>query len=704
MGNIFTQPLNNNINQNIVDTFEENDDENENSSDESYKILNDNNQLKLSNGKINQEKLYIVKKLNSNRLKYYTMKQFNTKISEDKFQYALNKVKKLMFLEKHENIISYLDSYQEVNKILFIMDYHYGNTLKERIELQLNKRIHSTNNNIKTCNFSETLIWYWFLNILNALCYLHNNEIYHGDIKPDNLFIDSRTGALKIGNFSLDKLDENYFKMLNVRNYTSLLYKPPEYRFINDYKFNFNDESLFKYLNGKCDVFSLGCILFELVYLKRAILNPFLKETVLVHEQHENEFPIDLISLIDSCLEYNHEKRLEAQELFDLESVKKYNSIDSSVFYSAYKEQIIPTIDFKKNFSFDHLKSNCIKVYLDNNFKPSSIISLKYGQNLIIISLNKYLNESDYSFLYTNSNIDPYIQQQIQSKLVIYSEFGEYVYEFYSYLVEMEGKFERKIFNFKIYSMCIDEENCHIYISTDTNGILRLKYTKNFHNKELIFDSSLNTLNVNKKIGLNKVNFTAKCIHLVVNSLTNDRHLLISDNLTSNLMLLKFKTEKCKIDYNIEWCVQIHDKVSIFQMFTTNNEIICLLNDLVTIQVYYLTTGLFKRDNKHKLSLFNIDTIQALALDSDFNIYSTDGYQFYSININTFDLYNVCSLKNSVNTISSTHRQQPLFNSIVFMQILINGKIILLKDVVQTENSILYILTPMFSSSEDESN
>jgi hypothetical protein len=266
----------------------------------------------------------------------------------------------------------------------------------------------------------------------------------------------------------------------------------------------------------------------------------------------------------------------------------------------------------------------------------------------------------------------------------------------------MEGKFERKIFNFKIYSMCFDEENCHIYISTDTNSILRLKYMKNFHNKELIFDSSLNTSNVNKKIGLNKVNFTAKCIHLVVNSLTNDRNLLISDDLTNNLMLLKFKTEKCKIDYNIEWCVHIHDKVSIFQIFTTNNEIICLLNDLVTIQVYYLTTGLLKRDNKHKLSLFNIDTIQALALDSDFNVYSTDGYQFYSININTFDLYNVCSLKNSLNTISSTHRQQPLFNSIVFMQILVNGKIILLKDVVQTENSILYILSPSFS--EDESN
>ena len=721
MGNIFTTPATSSLSSTYyLDSFDDdNDDDNASISDESYKILNDN-QLKFSNGKINQAKLYIVKKVNSNRkqlkLKYYTMKQVNTKISEDKFQYALNKGKKLMLLENHENIVSYLDSYQEVNKIFFIMDYSYGNTLKERLELQLNKRLHvanNTNSNTKSCYFSENLIWFWFLNILNGVCYLHKNEIYHGDIKPDNIFIEGRSGVLKIGNFSLDKLDENYFRMLNVKNYNSLLYKPPEYRFIADYKFNFNDENLFKYLSGKCDIFSLGCILYELVYLERAILNPFLKEIVLVHEQHEQGFAVDLINLIDSCLEFDHEKRLTSVELFELESVKQ-RSIDYKVQLEdkqAYKEQIVPTIDFKRNYSADQLKSNCIKVTLDNNFKPSSVITLKFCQNLIIISLNKYLNEADYSFLYTN-NIDPHIQQQIQSKLVIYSEFGEFVYEFYSYLVEIDGKLDRKYFNFKIYSMCIDEQNSFFYISTDTCGILRLRYMRNFHNKELILDVDLNLANLSKKINSNKSHVQANCIYLIekTKNSTYDRSLLISDNSASHLMSLKFKTEKSKIDYDVEWCVRVPDKVKIFQIFATNNEIICLLNDLVSIQVYYLTTGLFKRDNKHKLGLFDIDTIQALAMDSDYNIYSTDGYQFYSINLSTFELYNVCETSDNATTTTTTtktvasNRQPPLFNSILFMQILINGKVVLLKDVVQTENSILYILNPMFSSVQDESN
>jgi serine/threonine protein kinase len=724
MGNIFTTPpsaldLNQAIDFDDTDSYDENE--------ESYKILNEN--LSILNGKFNQSKLYIVKKLNNNntnkRLKYYSMQQINTKISDDKFQYALNKGKQLMLLDKHENIVSYLDSYQEINKIFFIMDYCYGNTLKERIELQINKDLHK-----KSRYFDESLIWYWFLNILNGLSYLHKHGIYHCDLKPENIFIDCKNGACKIGNFNLDKLDENYFRMLNIKNYNSLLYKPPEYRFINDYGFNLNDENLLKYLNEKCDIFSVGCILYELVYLERAILNPFLKELVLVHEQHDQEFAIDLINLIDSCLEYNYEKRLTSVEILKLESVKTHLcSIESKIsYFNAYKDQIIPTIDFKRNYNCDHLKANYLKVNLEHNYKPSSIICLKFSQNLIIISLNKYLNEKDYSFLFAN-NIDPYVQQQIQSKLVIYSEFGEIVYEFHSYLVEKnsnldnsslnDGQYDRKYFNFKIYSMCIDEINSFIYLSNDLNGILRFKYMKNFQNKELILDTTLNLTAVNKKLNLVKNNIIAKCIHLaeIENNPLYDTNLLISDNFTNNLISLKFKTIKSKIDYCIEWVVATHDTKSsqqqqqqtVFQILTTNSEIICLLNDLVTIQVYYLTTGLFKRDNKHKLSSFNIDTIQALSIDSQFNIYSTDGFQFYSINLNTFELYNICeTLDNNNNNVTAATNnnvyRRPFFNSIVFMQILINGKIVLLKDVVQTENSVLYILSPMFSCVQDESN
>ena len=135
--------------------------------------------------------------------------------------------------------------------------------------------------------------------------------------------------------------------------------------------------------------------------------------------------------------------------------------------------------------------------------------------------------------------------------------------------------------------------------------------------------ATLNLEAINKKLSLNQTNIIAKCIHLteILNNPLLDRNLLISDNLTNNLICIKFKTEKSKIDYKIEWCIQIRDKMlakqqqqqTIFQIFTTNSEIICLLNDLVTIQVYYLATGLFKRDNKHKLSLFSIDTIQGFV-------------------------------------------------------------------------------------------
>lgn len=794
MGNIFTlkqqQGLNNvefNSSTLSINNLLLNDND-----EEGYKIISENlyGAGSTGGGQFNQSRIYLIKKQN----KYYTMKQVNKTTSDntdndsnscdadDKLSYAIAKGNQLLLLKKHENLISYIESYQEINKICIIMDYCYGNTLKERIELQLNKKLHNTHH--EQIHFNETIIWYWLLNILNGLKYLHLNEIYHLNMQPNNIYINLENGMCKIGDFCLDKIDINYFKMLNIKEYTSLLYKPPEYRFINDYKFNLNNQILMKCLYEKCDIFSFGCVLYELTYLKRAIMNPFLKNFNPIYDECEN-YSKNLVKFIKLCLEHDYEKRLTSNELFNLDIVQnnyhklmdyQHENNKKNVYFNVYKENVIPSINFKLNYG--HLcKTNGIrKVHLDYNFKPSSLNTFKYYNNLIMLTLNKYLIELDYSFLFnttitttasptqtiTKSNSNKSIStslsvvnDQIQSKLIVYNEFGECLHEFCSYLIKKSSNleslidnqstyidenddfdfdnvknnddlllfenYERKYFNFKIYSTCIDELNSYIYISTDVCGILRFKYLSHFYKSELFYDTKLNFNEINQKLNLNKhKNVLVKCMHLIeINEINYDRNLLLSDDLTMSLISIKFKTFKKQFDYHIEWIVPIKDKTSarsvclqhqtIFQILATNSEILCLLNDFVTIQVYYLKTGLFKRDNKHKLNLFNLHTIQALCVDSDYNVYSTDGYKFYSINVNTFDLYNILEVfdeqpqqqqQQTVNTTSNTvnkQQRQPLFESILFMKFLVNGKIVLLKDAVQTENAVLYVLKPNFN-------
>ena len=61
--------------------------------------------------------------------------------------------------------------------------------------------------------------------VSQGLKYLHDNKIGHGDIKPDNIFIKSRSGNLifKIGDFGLSILDESA-----VKKNATLQYAAPE--------------------------------------------------------------------------------------------------------------------------------------------------------------------------------------------------------------------------------------------------------------------------------------------------------------------------------------------------------------------------------------------------------------------------------------------------------------------------------------------
>ena len=53
--------------------------------------------------------------------------------------------------------------------------------------------------------FPEELLLYWFLQILNALKFLHRRKIMHRDIKAKNIFL-NKDGIIKLGDFGNSKL------------------------------------------------------------------------------------------------------------------------------------------------------------------------------------------------------------------------------------------------------------------------------------------------------------------------------------------------------------------------------------------------------------------------------------------------------------------------------------------------------------------
>ena len=97
-------------------------------------------------------------------------------------------------------------------------------------------------------------IWRIFIQILQALKVIHSNNIILKNLNPLNIFLDKNNNA-KIGSF--DMMYEFHEEYLFQENEDVLSYISPE--ILNGFPYN-----------NKCDVWSFGCILFELVFKRRA--------------------------------------------------------------------------------------------------------------------------------------------------------------------------------------------------------------------------------------------------------------------------------------------------------------------------------------------------------------------------------------------------------------------------------------------------
>jgi serine/threonine protein kinase len=92
------------------------------------------------------------------------------------------------------------------------------------------------------------------LNVAEAVEYLHSHEVAHRDIKPANIFRDKQTG-FKLG-------DLNVSKVLPQGSMARTRAGSPFY--ISPEVWNHEEEGY----GSKCDIWSLGVVIYELCCLK----------------------------------------------------------------------------------------------------------------------------------------------------------------------------------------------------------------------------------------------------------------------------------------------------------------------------------------------------------------------------------------------------------------------------------------------------
>ena len=156
---------------------------------------------------------------------------------------SLNQEVSLLERLSHPHIIQYHESFRFQEYLFIVIDFAEGGDLANRIKLAKNKGY----------KFSEPQIWKWFMQICQGLEFIHANKIIHRDLKAQNIFL-SKSGDIKIGDFGISRILSNSSELASTSVGTPY-YIAPEVCKGQPY-------------NYKADVWSLGCILYELCTLK----------------------------------------------------------------------------------------------------------------------------------------------------------------------------------------------------------------------------------------------------------------------------------------------------------------------------------------------------------------------------------------------------------------------------------------------------
>jgi len=153
---------------------------------------------------------------------------------------------KNMYRMSHPNIIKVTDLVDEGDTVAFVMEYIEGETLKEYTD--------------RKGKLNDEEVKSIFIQVLDAVGYVHENELVHRDIKPSNFMVDKK-GKVKLMDFGIAK-NTNTSSSEYTQTGTGMQMGTPMYMSPEQVKST-------KEVTAASDIYSLGVVLWQLVMAKK---------------------------------------------------------------------------------------------------------------------------------------------------------------------------------------------------------------------------------------------------------------------------------------------------------------------------------------------------------------------------------------------------------------------------------------------------
>ncbi|XP_076002022.1 serine/threonine-protein kinase Nek3 [Genypterus blacodes] len=146
----------------------------------------------------------------------------------------------LLSTMKHSNIVAFREAFEDGDLLCIVMEFCGGGDLLQRIQTQ------------KATQFSVEDILRWFAQMCAGTTHIHEKKVLHRDLKSKNIFL-TDNGTIKLGDFGSACI-------LNSSKAFARTYVGTPYYVAPEIWDN-------KPYNNKSDVWSLGCVLYELCTL-----------------------------------------------------------------------------------------------------------------------------------------------------------------------------------------------------------------------------------------------------------------------------------------------------------------------------------------------------------------------------------------------------------------------------------------------------
>lgn len=198
----------------------------------------------------------------------------------------------------HANIVTVREYGIAEDNPYLIMDYLDGRSIKDVIE--------------KKEEVSEEKFLKWTLQMLDALDYAHRQGVIHRDIKPANIFLvgESNEEEIKVLDFGIAKLIEDESKNNKGITTTGDIFGTPAYMS--------PEQCHGKHVKASSDIYSLGCVLYEMISHKPPFDGESALEVFMGHVSEpapkieSNKYSKTIKQVIYKCLEKAPEDRYQS--------------------------------------------------------------------------------------------------------------------------------------------------------------------------------------------------------------------------------------------------------------------------------------------------------------------------------------------------------------------------------------------------------